>query len=96
MSERTTDAAKKASAGKSGAAADRIPVQRQAYAPAAEGVELLQRMAGNQAVVRMFRTGALRPKLAVSGPGDVHEREADRVADEVMRMPEPALQMKPG
>ena len=31
-------------------------------------------------------------KLTVSQPGDVHEQEADRVADEVMRMPAPSLQ----
>lgn len=28
----------------------------------------------------------LQPKLAISEPGDAHEREADRVADQVMRM----------
>lgn len=31
------------------------------------------------------------PKLMVSGPGDVYEQEADRVADEVMRMPDSSL-----
>jgi|GEM_PF-4380897 len=30
--------------------------------------------------------GALRTKLAINKPGDVYEREADRVADTVMRM----------
>jgi peptidoglycan hydrolase-like protein with peptidoglycan-binding domain len=30
----------------------------------------------------------IQPKLAVSQPGDQHEQEADRVADEVMHMPE--------
>jgi len=34
----------------------------------------------------------LRPKLAISQPGDPSEQEADRVADQVMRMPEPAVQ----
>lgn len=33
-------------------------------------------------------------KLAISQPGDPFEQEADRVADHVMRMPEPALQRK--
>ncbi|HEX8167995.1 MAG TPA: DUF4157 domain-containing protein [Beijerinckiaceae bacterium] len=32
---------------------------------------------------------AIQPKLTVNTPGDAHEQEADRVADEVMRMPEP-------
>jgi len=52
----------------------------------------LQRAIGNQAVLRLMRSGALQPKLAISQPGDVYEREADRVADEVMRMPSPTLQ----
>ena len=34
----------------------------------------------------------LQPKLAVSQPGDPYELEADRVADQVMRMPEPSVQ----
>lgn len=35
---------------------------------------------------------AIQPKLTVSTPGDDHEREADEVADRVMRMPDPVLQ----
>jgi hypothetical protein len=31
----------------------------------------------------------IQPKLKVNAPGDVYEREADRVAEQVMRMPEP-------
>ena len=34
----------------------------------------------------------VQPKLTVSTPGDMYEQEADRVADQVMRMPEPHLQ----
>jgi len=34
----------------------------------------------------------LQPKLAVSRPGDPAEVEADRVANQVMRMPEPVVQ----
>ena len=33
----------------------------------------------------------IQPKLAMSQPGDKYEREANRVADEVMRMPEPKI-----
>ncbi|MCI0337073.1 MAG: DUF4157 domain-containing protein [Acidobacteria bacterium] len=44
----------------------------------------LQQMLGNQAVGRF-----LQAKLEVNQPGDRHEEEADRVADMVMRMPEP-------
>src|SRR6188768_3394310 len=32
---------------------------------------------------------AIQPKLSVSQPGDPQEQEADAVADQVMRMPEP-------
>jgi outer membrane protein OmpA-like peptidoglycan-associated protein len=48
----------------------------------------LQRTIGNSATGRLFRTGYSQPKLTVSNPGDTSEREADRVADKVMRMPE--------
>lgn len=34
----------------------------------------------------------IQTKLTVNTPGDVYEQEADRVADQVMRMPEPNLQ----
>ena len=34
----------------------------------------------------------LQTKLEVGPPGDEYEREADAVADEVMRMPDPALE----
>ena len=33
----------------------------------------------------------IQTKLRVSEPGDVHEQEADRVADEIMRMPDPQI-----
>jgi len=52
----------------------------------------LQRTVGNQAVQRMVRSGALQAKLKIGQPGDVYEQEADRVADAVMRMPEPGVQ----
>lgn len=35
-----------------------------------------------------LRAGAVQPKLTVSHPGDLHEREADHSADLVMQMPE--------
>ena len=34
----------------------------------------------------------IQPKLAVNTPGDSYEQEADHVAEELMRMPEPQLQ----
>ncbi len=38
---------------------------------------------------------AIQPKLTVGSPDDAYEEEADRVADRVMRMPEPEMQRKP-
>jgi len=52
----------------------------------------LQRAIGNQAVLQLLRSGMIQPKLTISQPGDVYEQEADRIADEVMRMAEPTLQ----
>lgn len=51
-------------------------------------ISALQKSAGNQAVLRMLSNSApvLRTKLTVHQPGDHYEQEADRVADQVMRM----------
>ncbi|MGD8447063.1 MAG: hypothetical protein PVH85_07885 [Desulfobacterales bacterium] len=38
----------------------------------------------------------IQTKLKVGQPGDIYEQEADRVADKVMRVPDLALQLKPG
>jgi len=53
----------------------------------------LQRTLGNQAVQRLFTTNPIQTKLRI-GQNDIYEQEADRVADEVMRMPEPTIQPK--
>ena len=49
----------------------------------------LQKMVGNRAVKHLIQT-----KLKVGQPGDVYEQEADRVADMVMRMPEPEASLE--
>ena len=49
----------------------------------------LQRAIGNAATTRLLDAGLIQAKLTVSHPGDSSEREADRVAGEVMRMTEP-------
>jgi len=36
--------------------------------------------------------GAIQTKLAISKPGDEYEQEADRISEQVIRMPEPQLQ----
>jgi hypothetical protein len=58
----------------------------------------LQKTIGNQAVQRLLRSKAsddammtgIQTKLKVSQPGDVYEQEADRVADQIMRMSAPS------
>ena len=36
----------------------------------------------------------IQTKLAINQPGDQYEQEADRVAEQIMRMPDPVLQRK--
>lgn len=50
----------------------------------------LQRIHGNRYVQRVV--AGIQAKLKVGQPGDKYEQEADRVADAVMRMPEPQVQ----
>ena len=38
----------------------------------------------------------IQPKLKISEPGDRYEREADRVAEQIIRMPEPHMQRQVG
>jgi hypothetical protein len=73
--------------------APRVPAPR-----TAPGLDRLQRAAGNQVVHRLLRTAGIQAKLTVNPPDDEYEREADQVADEVMRMPAtaPAIQRRIG
>jgi len=48
----------------------------------------LQRTVGNREVARLIRSGFLQAKLTIGRPGDIYEQEADRIADQVMRMPD--------
>jgi hypothetical protein len=41
--------------------------------------------------VNQFVRRFIQARLKINQPGNVHEQEADRVADEVMRMPEPVV-----
>lgn len=50
----------------------------------------LQQTHGNRYVPRAV--SGIQAKLVVGQPGDIYEQEADRVADAVMRMPEPQVQ----
>jgi hypothetical protein len=62
---------------------------RQASA-ARTAVTRLQREVGNQGLLRLLQSGVIQAKLTIGPADDEHEREADRVADAVMRMPDPA------
>ena len=57
------------------------------------GILALQRSAGNRAVTQLLQSVQLplQPKLAIGAVNDPLEHEADRVADQVMRMPDPDL-----
>ncbi|HKG62314.1 MAG TPA: DUF4157 domain-containing protein [Pyrinomonadaceae bacterium] len=69
----------------------RIPAQSSARSSVPKHPLLeLQRSIGNQAVQRLINSPYIQAKLQVSTPDDPFEQEADRVADTVMRMPEPA------
>ena len=48
----------------------------------------LQRSLGNARISRLY-AGQVQTKLKVGAPNDKYEQEADRVAEHVMRMPEP-------
>lgn len=61
-----------------------------AKAPAAPQAGAGAKPAGAASSQQTLDRLAVRAKLAVSEPGDAVEREADAVADKVMRMPEPA------
>lgn len=50
-----------------------------------------QKTMGNQAVQHLLESRIIRPKLKVSSPDDKYEKEADRVADQVMNMDETSL-----
>ncbi len=61
--------------------------------PLSTGEPLLQRQcACGGGCPRCQEQGLLQTKLKISEPNDPYEQEADRVADEVMRMPEPTIQ----
>ena len=40
-------------------------------------------------------SGIIQPKLTIARPYDRYEQEADRVADQILRMPDSEIQRKP-
>lgn len=64
------------------------PARQPTQQPAPLSPELaLHRALGNRSYGQY-----LQAKLTVNRPGDLYEQEADRVAEQVMRMPEPVIQ----
>jgi hypothetical protein len=53
-------------------------------------VQDIQRSVGNLATAQWLRSHVIQAKRTVSPPGDQHEREADRVADDIMRTRDPS------
>ncbi len=47
-------------------------------------ISFLQKTIGNRALFRLFKSGALQPKLKIGQPKDTYEQEADRVAGQVI------------
>jgi hypothetical protein len=68
-------------------ASHRIPPEGVLARPS---VSRLQQMVGNRAIHRLLRSSGIQPQLTVGPADDEYEREADRVADEVMRMSDPS------
>ena len=77
-------------------------IARKFNGPEPSSANALRQRVGNQGVQRLMseiighskssaqtRSPAIQTKLTVGQAGDIHEQEADRVADAVMRMPEP-------
>jgi hypothetical protein len=89
MSERVQAAAKTPEAIRENKASQKQKTDpSQSISSPIEHILFLQRTIGNQAVGKLIDSGALQAKLRIGQPGDVYEREADRVAEQVMRMSE--------
>lgn len=60
--------------------------QGNSFPQSANGLFGFQAGAGNLAVQRLLQSRVIQAKLAINQPGDEYEQEADRVAEQVMRM----------
>lgn len=78
------------------ASATKSVVQSQVFVSPQLQILQFHQQYGNRAVQRMFEAGQLQAKLKIGQPNDKYEQEADRVADQVMSMPERQVRTKPG
>jgi hypothetical protein len=91
MNEKTREARLKSEEGNVTRKAQQ-PDSSQSTRSPVDHISFLQKTIGNQAVRRFFESAAIQAKLRIGQPGDKYEQEADRVAEQVMRMPGPCLQ----
>ena len=61
-------------------------------APPDYGIDFIDRAVAEAVPLQRSSTPLIQAKLTIGAPNDEYEREADRVADQVMRMPAPKLQ----
>ncbi|HYO14628.1 MAG TPA: DUF4157 domain-containing protein, partial [Thermoanaerobaculia bacterium] len=90
--------AEKTSTAKANEPAARGP-RREAPPPVALGLTStileLQQTAGNRSLGRLLGGALLQTKLRIGPAGDTYEREADRMADTVLRMPDTGEEVAP-
>jgi hypothetical protein len=70
------------------------PEPSQTRSSPVDHILFLQRNIGNRAVQRLLESGTFQAKLQIGKPNDGYEQEADKVAEAVMRMPEPQSQRR--
>jgi hypothetical protein len=83
-------------------------IARKSGGPEPSGAGALRQRVGNRQMQRLMgetpartpgatpqRAPLIQAKLTISQAGDAHEREADRMADAVMRMPSPGIRQLP-
>ena len=68
------------------------PLSRRPSPAPASPVGRLHHAIGNQAVGKLLRSGLVQAKLRIGQPDDKYEREADQVANQVMRMSSSGVQ----
>lgn len=92
---RSVESANRQNQQKSGASSAASSLPGKHAAPPESKFFRLQAMHGNQGMQRLLRGGMLQRKLTINQPGDAFEQEADRVAEKVMRMPDPSATREP-
>jgi hypothetical protein len=88
MSEKATATVKTTEIKKANSSAqNRRPEKTKVSHSPIDQILFLQGTIGNQVVQRLFKSGVIQAKLKIGQPNDMYEQEADRIADQVMRMP---------